>query len=118
MRADGGGPADTRTMGIVHSALRRDLERTRVALSTAPYPEGAQRRAIAEHLLAMMHFLHVHHHGEDEGLWPMVQRRDPSTVGLVERMERRPRADRPGDLRRWRRPRPATARARWAGRPC
>ena len=87
MRADGGGPADTRAMGIVHSTLRRDLARTRVALTTAPYPEGAQRRAIAEHLLAMMHFLHVHHHGEDEGLWPMVQRRDPSTVALVERME-------------------------------
>ena len=40
MKADGGAPADTRTMGIVHSALRRDLERTRVALTTAPYPEG------------------------------------------------------------------------------
>ena len=88
MRADGGAPADTRTMGIVHSALRRDLERTRVALSTAPYPYGARRRVIGDHLLAMMHFLHVHHHGEDAGLWPMVQRKDPSTGPLLERMER------------------------------
>ncbi len=88
MKADGGAPADTRTMGIVHSALRRDLERTRVALTTAPYPDGERRRAIGDHLLAMMHFLHVHHHGEDEGLWPMVQHKDPSTVPLVERMER------------------------------
>ncbi len=88
MKADGGAPADTRTMGIVHSALRRDLERTRVALTTAPYPDGARRRAIGDHLLAMMHFLHVHHHGEDEGLWPMVQSKNPSTVPLVERMER------------------------------
>ncbi len=71
MKADGGAPADTRTMGIVHSALRRDLERTRVALTTAAYPDGERRRAIGEHLLAMMHFLHVHHHGEDEGLRPM-----------------------------------------------
>ncbi len=88
MRPDGGAPADTRTMGIVHSALRRDLERTRVALTTAPYPDGARRRAIGDHLLAMLHFLHVHHHGEDAGLWPMVQRKDPSTVPLLERMER------------------------------
>jgi Hemerythrin HHE cation binding domain len=88
MRADGGAPADTRTMGIVHSALRRDLERTRVALTTAPYPDGARRRAIGDHLLAMLHFLHVHHHGEDAGLWPMVLRKDPSTAPLLERMER------------------------------
>ena len=88
MRPDGGAPADTRTMGIVHSALRRDLERTRVALTTAPYPDGARRRAIGDHLLAMLHFLHVHHRGEDAGLWPMVQRKGPSTVALLERMER------------------------------
>jgi hypothetical protein len=75
-------------MGIVHSALRRDLERTRVALTTAPYPDGARRKAIGDHLLAMMHFLHVHHTGEDDGLWPVVQRKDPSTTALVERMER------------------------------
>ena len=87
VKADRSGPADTRTMGIVHSALRRDLERTRIVLTTAPYPEGRRRRAIADHLLAMMRFLHVHHHGEDEGLWPVLQRRDPSTVALVERME-------------------------------
>ena len=74
MRADGGAPADTRTMGIVHSALRRDLERTRVALTTAPYPDAARRRAIGDHLLAMLHFLHVHHQGEGAGLWPMVLR--------------------------------------------
>ena len=74
-------------MGIVHSALRRDLERTRVALTTAPYPDGARRRAIGDHLLAMMHFLHVHHHGEDAGLWPMV-RQGPVHGLLLERMER------------------------------
>lgn len=75
-------------MGIVHSALRRDLERTRVTLGTAPYPEGPQRRAIADHLLAMLHFLHVHHSGEDRGLWPALLRKDPDAVELVDRMER------------------------------
>ena len=34
-------PADTRMMGIVHDALRRDLGRAIDVLSTAPYPEGA-----------------------------------------------------------------------------
>ena len=87
MTSDPSGPPDTRTMGIVHSALRRDLERTRIVLTTAPYPEGARRRAIADHLLAMMHFLHVHHRGEDAGLWPVLQRKAPATAQLVDRME-------------------------------
>ena len=32
-------PADTRMMGIVHAALRRDLERVREAVTTEPFPE-------------------------------------------------------------------------------
>jgi len=32
-------------MGIVHGALRRDLLRTRDALTSVPYPRGRQRRA-------------------------------------------------------------------------
>ena len=39
MKTDPNGPADTRIMGIVHSALRRDLTRTTTAL-TARSPSG------------------------------------------------------------------------------
>jgi hypothetical protein len=80
-------PADTRSMGIVHSALRRDLERTRLVLSAPPYPEDERRRAIAEHLSWMMHFLHVHHTGEDDGLWPLVLARNPAAAELLQRMD-------------------------------
>ena len=34
----GSDPADTRMMGIVHEALRRDLERVRQVVTTEPYP--------------------------------------------------------------------------------
>jgi hypothetical protein len=80
-------PADIRTMGIVHSALRRDLERTRLVLSASPHPEGKRRRAIAEHVLWMMHFLHVHHTGEDDGLWPLVLAKNPAAAELLHRMD-------------------------------
>jgi hypothetical protein len=80
-------PCDTRGMGIVHSALRRDLERTRLVLSAAPYPGDEQRRAIAEHLVWMMHFLHGHHAGEDNGLWPLVLAKNPDAAGLLQRMD-------------------------------
>ncbi len=80
-------PADIRSMGIVHSALRRDLERTRMVLTDQPYPDPPQRRALASHLRWMMHFLHLHHTGEDVGLWPLIRAENPSAEALLEQMD-------------------------------
>ena len=81
------GHADTAMMGIVHSALRRDLTRTSVALSAEPAPGDAQRMAIAAHLVWMMDFLHHHHEGEDAGLWPLVRSLNSSAGDLLDQME-------------------------------
>lgn len=81
------GPADTRGMGIVHSALRRDLERTRMVLSTAPYPDAERRRGLAAHVEWMMHFLHIHHTGEDVGLWPLIREKNPAAAALLDQMD-------------------------------
>jgi len=78
------GPADTRMMGIVHDALRRDLARTRAALR-GPVPE-ARRRALAAHVAWMMDFLHAHHEGEDAGLYPMVRAADPGAGPVLDAM--------------------------------
>ena len=78
---------DTRMMGIVHSALRRDLVRTRMVLDEPALLTDARRTGLADHVLWMMHALHVHHHGEDIGLYPMVLRNDPTTRDLVEDMD-------------------------------
>ncbi len=80
-------PADTRMMGIVHDALRRDFGRAIDVLSTAPYPDGGQRTAIGDHVGWMMSFLHAHHHGEDAGLWPLVRERNPQAATLLDAME-------------------------------
>jgi hypothetical protein len=77
-------PADTRTMAIVHDALRRDLARATAALSTAPCPTGAQRAAIGAHISWMMAFLHAHHEGEDAGLWPRVRELDPRAGQILD----------------------------------
>lgn len=61
-------PADTRIMGIVHDALRRDLRRTREALSRQPYPRGSQKAAIAGHVEWMMR--HLHRSEGDQTLTP------------------------------------------------
>jgi hypothetical protein len=85
--ADLDGPCDTRMMGVVHSALRRDLVRTRMVL-TDETPLARERRVgLGGHVLWLMHTLHLHHTGEDIGLYPMVLRNDPSTAALVADMD-------------------------------
>lgn len=84
MKKNMDGPADTRMMGIVHDALRRDLARTRAALD-GPVP-AARRRALAAHVGWMMDFLHEHHTGEDTGLYPMVRAIDPTAGALLDAM--------------------------------
>lgn len=81
------GPADTRMMGIVHHALKRDLRRTRQVLLAPPAPRGRQRTALGEHVTWMLDFLHAHHSGEDAGLWPLVRRRNPAAADLLDSME-------------------------------
>jgi hemerythrin-like domain-containing protein len=100
-------PADTSMMGIVHDALRRDMDRLRSALTTAPYPEGERRRALAEHAAWLLDFLHHHHAGEDAGLYPMVRVANPGAGALLDAMDAEhsaihPCMDRLGDAaQRW-----------------
>lgn len=87
MKTESSAPAETRGMGIVHGALRRDLTRAGDALSSDPVPGDAQRVAIAQHLQAMMHFLHKHHGGEDAWLWPTMRKLNPSASDLLDQMD-------------------------------
>lgn len=79
--------ADTRGMAIVHRALTRDLGRVRVALEHHPPPVGHQRRAIGDHVVWLMAWLHEHHSAEDAGLWPLVRLRNPDAGPLLDQME-------------------------------
>lgn len=79
-------PADTRMMSVVHDALRRDLARAVEALGATTGPAGERRVAVARHVEWLMHFLELHHHGEDAGLWPLVRDRDPRSATLLDEM--------------------------------
>jgi hemerythrin-like domain-containing protein len=87
VKQDPNRPADTSMMGIVHDALRRDLDRLRNALTMAPPPEGERRQALAEHAAWMLDFLHHHHTGEDTGLYPMVRAANPQAGALLDAMD-------------------------------
>jgi len=85
MTSDPGAPADTRMMGVVHQALRRDLARARTTLAGTP-PPPRQYDAIAHHMVWMMEFLRAHHRSEDDGLYPLVRQRDPAVAELLDTM--------------------------------
>ncbi len=85
MKTDPNGPADTRNMGVVHSAMRRDLKRLRVALQSDP--DAARRQALADHVDWMMNFLHEHHGHEDSGLYPLVRQRNRALDELLNAMD-------------------------------
>jgi hypothetical protein len=87
MKTQSNRPADTRMMGIVHDALRRDLSRAAAALESTRPPPGKQRVAIAAHVRWMMNFLHTHHAGEDQGLWPLVRAHNPTAGDLLDQMD-------------------------------
>jgi len=87
MKTDPNAPADTAMMGIVHTALRRDLTRTTTALTAGQPPAAAQRAALTAHLIWMMDFLHGHHEGEDVGLWPLMRSSDAAASELLDQME-------------------------------
>ena len=81
-------PADTQMMGIVHSALRRDLVRVapgaRHPAGRRAGPSYGHRRARA---LDDATSCTTHHSGEDDGLYPLVVRRNPQSADLVEQMD-------------------------------
>lgn len=84
---DPNGPADTRMMGVVLDALRRDLARMRAVLAAEPPPDPRRRVALADHATWIMRFLHQHHRSEDEGLYPPVRARNPGAGVLLDRMD-------------------------------
>jgi hypothetical protein len=73
-------------MRIVHDALRRDLCRAQLALAATPPPPVSQQQAISHHLTWMMQFLRAHHRAEDDGLYPLVRRREPAAAALLDAM--------------------------------
>ncbi|BAH55621.1 MULTISPECIES: hemerythrin domain-containing protein [Rhodococcus] len=87
MSTDRAAPADTRMMGILHDALRRDLGRARTVLTAPTPPAQSQRIAVADHLLWMMDYLRYHHRTEDENLWPLIRRLNPGAGTLLDRMD-------------------------------
>lgn len=69
---------------VIHRALRRDLDRLEQVTRT-DLPDD-RRAALCRHVTWMLDFLHHHHVGEDEGVWPRLLSKRPDLAPLVDQM--------------------------------
>ncbi|MGH8891335.1 MAG: hemerythrin domain-containing protein [Acidothermaceae bacterium] len=77
---------DVNEMVVIHRVFRREF-RAIPALIRAVAPGDTTRSALlADHATQMLMFLDVHHHGEDELLWPVLLERVDLHADLVRRI--------------------------------
>jgi hypothetical protein len=76
---------DTRDMLLIHRVIRREIGALPGLIRSARTPARAAQ--VAAHAGEMLDFLHTHHTGEDELLWPVLGPRVSLDGDLIERME-------------------------------
>lgn len=77
---------DTSEMLLIHRVIRREIGGL-PALIRAAAGDPARAALVGAHTKEMLHFLHSHHHGEDELLYPLVRERVTLDADLMERMD-------------------------------
>lgn len=82
-------PADVRDMLVVHEAFRQSYARLPELVRQARPGDVARAAVVADHAHLIEEFLHLHHKGEDELLWPKLLERAGDRLGkAVELLER------------------------------
>jgi hemerythrin-like domain-containing protein len=77
---------DTHEMVLIHRVIRREFgQLPRLFRSAAN--DRARSRIIGAHAREMLHFLHTHHTGEDELLFPLLRQRAALDPELMDRMD-------------------------------
>jgi hemerythrin-like domain-containing protein len=77
---------DTRDMLLIHRVIRREIGHL-PALIRAAAGDRARARRLTTHAEEMLDFLHTHHTGEDEMMWPLLRERVELEAELIDRME-------------------------------
>jgi hemerythrin-like domain-containing protein len=80
------GVVDTHEMVLIHRVIRREFgQLPRLFRSAGDDP--ARSKIIGAHAREMLHFLHTHHSGEDELLFPLLRERAGLDPDLMDRMD-------------------------------
>ena len=81
-----GARVDTHEMVLIHRVLRREIGQL-PRLIRAAAGDRARSKIIGAHAREMLSFLHTHHTGEDELLFPLLRERAALEPELIERMD-------------------------------
>ena len=74
-------------MVVIHRVFRREFGLL-PAMIRGVAPDDLERaKVVADHASNLLRFVHVHHSGEDEYLWPVLLERVEVEAGLIRRME-------------------------------
>ena len=85
MNAHGPG-VDTHEMVLIHRVIRREFGQLPRLLRSAAN-DRARSKVIGAHAREMLDFLHTHHTGEDELLFPLLRERAKLDPDLMDRMD-------------------------------
>src|SRR3954470_22233755 len=77
---------DTTDMVAVHRVFRESLGVAPQLNGSVPGEDAERVAAVAGYYSDILAFLHVHHEGEDELLWPKLVARCPDDAELIRRI--------------------------------
>ncbi len=77
---------DTHEMVLIHRVIRREFGHLPELFRSAA-DDRARSKVIGSHAREMLHFLHTHHTGEDELLFPLLRERAALDPKLMDRMD-------------------------------
>jgi hemerythrin-like domain-containing protein len=77
---------DTHEMVLIHRVIRREFGRLPRLFRSAAN-DRARAEVLGAHAREMLHFLHTHHTGEDELLFPLLRQRAALDPELMDRMD-------------------------------
>ena len=77
---------DVHEMVVIHRVFRREFALIPTLVRGVADGDAPRAAILADHTKLILAGLHMHHTGEDEVLWPLLQRRASPSGGLVETM--------------------------------
>lgn len=79
--------ADVHEMAVIHRVFRRELRLLPELLRAVPAGDTERMRVLTGHAHLILEFLHSHHTGEDENLWPLLLERAAPDGELIRSMQ-------------------------------
>jgi hemerythrin-like domain-containing protein len=74
-------------MVVIHRVFRREFGLLPTLIRGVAPDDLARAKFVADHATGLLRFVHIHHSGEDELLWPVLLERVEVEADLIRRME-------------------------------